>query len=104
MASGAATPATPTSAHRKKIADVAPPLIVGVLVIAGWEAFCRGFAIPSYLFPAPSQIATVFVSDAPALMKALWVTLRVTLIALTLAVVIGSAVAFRFVQSPLIER
>src|SRR6266478_6637949 len=100
MASSAATSAvqnstsqnsaSQTSTSRKTIADIAPPLVVGVLVIAGWEAFCRGFAIPSYLFPAPSQIATVFVSDAPMLMKALWVTLRVTLIALTLAVVFGS--------------
>ena len=62
------------------------------------------FAIPSYLFPAPSQIATTFVADAPALMRALWVTLRVTLIALALAVVIGAAIAFLFVQSPIIER
>jgi len=54
-----------------------------VLVIAGWEAFCRGFAIPSYLFPAPSQIASVFVSDAPAADEGPMVTLRVTLIALT---------------------
>ncbi len=98
MASGAAT------SSRKKIADIAPPLVVGVLVIAGWEAFCRVFSIPSYLFPAPSQIAQAFVSDAPMLMRALWVTLRVTLIALGLAVVIGAAVAFLFVQSPIIER
>ncbi len=98
MASGA------TTARWNKIANFAPPLVVGVLVIAGWEAFCRVFSIPSYLFPAPSQIASVFVSDAPVLMKSLWVTLRVTLIALGLSVVIGSAVAFLFVQSPMIER
>src|SRR4030081_2420341 len=104
MASSAAPSATQNLGNRKKIANILPPLVVGVLVIAGWEAFCRGFAIPSYLFPAPSQIAMVFVSDAPMLMKALWVTLRVTLIALALAVVIGSAVAFLFVQSPIIER
>jgi len=91
-------------AVRKKLADVLPPLAVGVLVIAGWEAFCRVFAIPSYLFPTPSEIATTFVADAPVLMGALWVTLRVTLIALALAVVIGAAVAFLFVQSPMIER
>jgi NitT/TauT family transport system permease protein len=91
-------------AIRKKIADLAPPLVVGVLVIAGWEAGCRAFGIPSYLFPAPSQIASTFVSDAPALLRALWVTLRVTLIALGLAVVIGATIAFLFVQSPIIER
>jgi NitT/TauT family transport system permease protein len=92
------------ASSRKRIADILPPLIVGVLVIGGWEAGCRIFSIPSYLFPAPSQIASVFVSDTPVLMRALWVTLRVTLIALSLSVVIGSAVAFLFVQSPIIER
>jgi NitT/TauT family transport system permease protein len=86
------------------IADKAPPLVVGVLVIAGWEACCRLFAIPSYLFPAPSLIAATFVHDAPVLLHALWVTLRVTLIALALAVMIGAAIAFLFVQSPIIER
>jgi NitT/TauT family transport system permease protein len=89
---------------RKKIADVAPPLVVGVLMLGGWEATCRAFAIPSYLLPSPSEIATSFVEDAPALLHALWITLRVTFIALALSVVIGTAVAFMFVQSPIIER
>src|SRR5262245_12939898 len=91
-------------AVRKKLAVILPPLAVGVLVIVAWEAFCRAFAIPSYLFPSPSEIATTFVTDAPALMRALWVTLRVTLVALALAIVIGTAIAFLFVQSPIIER
>ena len=45
------------SASGKKIADILPPLVVGVLVLAGWEACCRFFAIPSYLVPAPSEKA-----------------------------------------------
>ena len=73
-------------------------------VLAGWEALCRALAIPSYLVPMPSLVAQTLVADAPALVHALWVTLRVTLIALALAVTIGAAVAFLFVQSPIIER
>jgi len=91
-------------AARKTLGDIAPPLAVGLIVIAAWEAACRAFGIPSYLFPAPSQIASTFVTDAPALLRALWVTLRVTLVALALAVTIGTAIAFLFVQSPTIER
>src|SRR4051812_43836346 len=91
-------------AIQKAIADYGPPVIVGVVVIAGWEAFCRVFAVPSYLFPTPSLISTTFVQDAPTLIHALWVTLRVTLIALALSVVIGATIAFLFVQSPIIER
>ncbi len=54
-----------------------PPLAVGVLVIAGLGGVLPRYSrIPSYLFPAPSQIATTFVADAPVLMRALWVTLK----------------------------
>jgi NitT/TauT family transport system permease protein len=86
------------------IADKAPPLVVGVLVIAGWEAACRLFGIPSYLVPSPGLIASTLARDAPTLIHALGMTLRVTLIALALAVAIGTSIAFLFVQSPIIER
>jgi NitT/TauT family transport system permease protein len=92
------------SASGKKIADVLPPLVVGVALLSGWELCCRGFGIPSYLLPAPSEIATTFFGNAPALLHALLITMRVTLIALALSVTIGTAVAFLFVQSPIIER
>src|SRR6266568_3177987 len=92
------------SASRKKAADIVPPLAVGVLMLIAWETFCRALAIPPYLFPMPSVIAKTLVADAPALLHALWVTLRVTLIALALAVTIGATIAFLFVQNKVIER
>jgi NitT/TauT family transport system permease protein len=92
------------SASRKKFADALPPLLVGVVILAGWEACCRFFAIPSYLIPAPSLIAKTLALNAPDLLHALWITLRVTFIALALSIVIGTAIAFVFVQSPIIER
>jgi NitT/TauT family transport system permease protein len=92
------------SASGKKISDILPPVVVGVLVLAGWEGCCRIFAIPSYLVPTPSEIALTFVADAPALLHALMITLRVTFIALALSISIGTAIAFLFVQSPIIER
>jgi NitT/TauT family transport system permease protein len=88
----------------RKMADILPPFVVGVLVLAGWQACCRAFAVPSYLVPAPSDVLTTFVANAPSLLHALLITLRVTLIALALSIVIGTAVAFLFVQSPIIER
>src|ERR1700761_7800780 len=81
-----------------------PPFVVGAIIIAAWEAGCRIFAIPAYLFPAPSAIAQAIVNDTPGLMRALWSTLKVALIALGLATAIGSALAFLFVQNKLIER
>ena len=78
--------------------------MVGILFLVGWEACCWIFRIPSYLVPSPTLIAKTFVADAPSLLHALWVTLRVTLIALALSIGIGTAIAFLFVQSPIIER
>ncbi|MBD8907878.1 ABC transporter permease subunit [Methylorubrum zatmanii] len=81
-----------------------PPLLVGIAVLSLWEVACRGFAIPDYLFPAPSVIAASLVQNGPDLMRALWSTIRVTLIAFALSTVLGTAVAFLFVQSRFIER
>jgi NitT/TauT family transport system permease protein len=86
------------------LTDIAPPFVVGLIMLAVWEMACRVFAIPAYLFPAPSMIAQSIVADVPGLLRALWSTLRVALVALALATLIGSAVAFLFVQSRLIER
>lgn len=86
------------------LADVLPPLVVGMIILAAWEAACRLFAIPAYLFPAPSAIAHSIVADVPGLMRALWSTLKVALIALGLATTIGCIVAFLFVQNRMIER
>lgn len=81
-----------------------PPLVVGVAVLSLWEGACRGFAIPEYLFPAPSVIAASLVQNGPDLLRALWSTMRVTLIAFALSTVLGTLVAFLFVQSRFIER
>ena len=91
-------------ANNKKIADALPPVVVGVLILALWELSCWLFNVPSYLLPAPSLIVKTFILNAPALLHSLWVTLRVTLIALALSVSIGTAIALLFVQSPIIER
>jgi NitT/TauT family transport system permease protein len=90
--------------NNTKTADVLPPLVVGFLILAVWELCCRLFDVPSYLVPTPSLIVNTFVANAPALLHSLWVTLRVTLIALALSVSIGTAIALVFVQSPVIER
>lgn len=86
------------------ISELLPPLTVGVMTLAVWELACRALTVPSYLFPAPSAIAHSFIIDVPGLIHALWSTLRVALVALGLATVIGSLIAFLFVQNKLIER
>lgn len=79
------------------------PLGVGVLILVVWEASCAYWEVPKYLFPAPSDIASSFADGWPVLLHGLWSTLKVTLIAFAVSVVLGTLIAFLFVQSKLIE-
>ena len=85
-------------------ATIVPPLATGLVVLSLWEAACRIFAVPAYLFPMPSAIAAELAADWPQLLLALLSTMKVTLAAFALAVVIGVLTAFLFVQSQAIER
>ncbi len=82
---------------------IAAPLGVGIALFVLWEVGFRLAAVPVYLFPKPSDIFTSFVNNGPSLFRALLVTLRVTLQAFAAAVIIGTLVAFMFVQSRAIE-
>jgi len=79
------------------------PLAVGLLMVALWEIACRAANVPIYLFPKPSDIAAKLVADWPSLFKALLMTMRVALQAFAAAIVIGTLIAFIFVQSRLVE-
>ncbi len=83
---------------------VLPPLVVGLIVLGVWEGACRAYAIPAFLFPAPSAIGSALLANGPELLRALIRTLRVTLLAFGLSALIGTLVAFVFVQSRFIER
>lgn len=91
-------------ARSPRVQAIVPPVVVGILVVGLWEVVCRSFAIPDYLFPAPSVIAASLWRNGPDLLRALWSTLRVTLIAFLFSIVLGTLVAFLFVQSRFIER
>lgn len=79
------------------------PLLVGVAALLVWQLLCTAYAVPIYLFPKPTDIWSSFAANLPELMRALSVTLIVTLQAFVLAVVVGTAIAFVFNQSRLVE-
>jgi len=81
----------------------AAPIIVGAILVGGWELACRHWQVPVFLFPKPSDIANSLMGDAPTLLRALWVTMRITFQAFFCAVVLGTLIAFLFVQSRFLE-
>ena len=100
-------PPDPPSARRRPGANkwlrAAAPLIVGVLVLAGWEAAVWALEVPTYVAPAPSAVLQTLRAEAPALAHARLVTLRTMLVALAAAVVGGVGLAVLFTVSPAVE-
>jgi NitT/TauT family transport system permease protein len=81
----------------------AAPALFGIFLLVMWQALCTALKVPIYLVPKPSDIAATLFSDGPSLLRALGVTLKITFLSFALAVVLGVAAAFLFVQSKLIE-
>lgn len=79
------------------------PLAGGVFFIAIWEGLVRYFEVPRFVLPAPSMIVVALFDDFPTLMFSLWVTLKITLSAFAVALLLGVAVAILFAQSRFFE-
>jgi NitT/TauT family transport system permease protein len=82
---------------------IGAPLLIGVIVLGGWEALVKIREIPWYILPAPSVIAETLVRDWDLLFPSLLATLRVTVLALLVAVVGGFSLAVLFASARWIE-
>ena len=81
----------------------APVLLFASLVVI-WEAACRGFAIPSYFLPPPSEIARAAMENWPVLLASAWNTLAMALLALLVSSVLACSVALIVALNETIER
>jgi hypothetical protein len=87
----------------ERLAKWAAPLAVGVLVVVLWHVLVKVLDVPKFLVPGPLVVLQTLVADWSLLVASLLVTLKITFGALVLAVVVGTAVAFLFVQSRWVE-
>ncbi|MCD6666671.1 ABC transporter permease [Hydrogenophaga bisanensis] len=88
---------------RRKVQRVVYPLMVGLVLLGIWQGLVTGLQLPAYLVPSPTLVMQTLVTDWSALGMALWVTLKITLLAFALATLTGVLISFLFVQSKLIE-
>ena len=75
---------------------ILPPLILGLLLLGGWEAAVDVLAIPTYLLPGPVVIARTLVADWQTLAESWWITMSIALAALAAAVVLGVGLSVLF--------
>lgn len=79
------------------------PVVIGLVTLAAWEFAVRRNGIPPYILPGPLLIGQTLVADWGTLSGSLWITLRITFLALAAAVVVGVTLAVLFTQSKWLE-
>lgn len=93
----------PRTSTAEKVLRIAVPIGMLVLAIVAWHFTVVLNNIPKYILPTPYDVALSLWNDWPTLLPALLVTLRITFLALLLALVGGVAMAIILVQSKWIE-
>lgn len=88
---------------RQRLLEGLAPVLVGLLLLAAWQAWCTLASVPEYLVPSPGRIARTLWTDRVLLADAWVATVKVALAALAFAVVLGTATAFVMVQSRALE-
>jgi len=79
------------------------PVLVLVLVVAGWHVVVQVFAIPPFVLPGPGLVLGTLIADGGLLGQSLLVTLTTTFEGFLLAAIGGIGLAVLFSQSRLIE-
>ncbi len=79
------------------------PTLVVVLTVYGWDRVVALNHIPHYILPSPGLVVQTLISDWGTLFPSMLVTLKITLMALTVAVLGGVALAILFTQSKFFE-
>ena len=87
----------------ERILSVAIPIFMVILAIAGWQAHITFNQVPRYIMPAPLDVVTALWTDWGTLAPSLLVTLRITFLALGIALLGGVGLAIVLVQSKWIE-
>lgn len=76
-----------------RLADIAAPVALALLLLAVWEVACRALAVPAYFLPPPSAVARALIDHGPLLAASAWNTLWMALQALALAAAAAASLA-----------
>ena len=87
----------------EKILRIVIPFIMVALAIGLWQLHITVNEVPRYIMPAPGDVIAALYTDWGTLSPSLLVTLRITFLALAIALVGGVGLAIILVQSKWIE-
>jgi NitT/TauT family transport system permease protein len=93
----------PQASAAERTLRIAIPIAMLLLLIGVWQVYVTVAAVPHYILPSPWRITQALYTDWPVLLPGLYVTLKITFIALGIALVGGVALAVLMAQSRWIE-
>ena len=85
------------------VARWALPLLVVLLTVWGWNWFSNSTQTPGLIFPEPARVWARLLADHQMLFALILVTLKITFLALGIAIVGGVLLAILFMQSRFAE-
>jgi len=90
-------------ATSRRVTRIVAPIGVALLVLIAWQVLVNAYDVPRYIVPSPLVVLQALVEDWALLWRSLLVTLKITLGAFALAVVLGTLIAVLFAQSRWLE-
>jgi NitT/TauT family transport system permease protein len=97
-------PLSPSQRFARAASDYAPPALITIGILIGWELGIDLLRIPSFLLPKPSAVAVEFFRLWKIVLPHMWITLFEATVGLILAGVISIVLAVGIVHFKLIER
>lgn len=95
--------ALPRTSTNEKLLRIIVPLAALAGFVVLWQLFVSIREVPTYILPGPIDAIRALFTDSATLWPALWVTLRITFMALGVALVGGVVLAIIIVQSRWLE-
>ncbi|MCM2473285.1 ABC transporter permease [Rhizobium sp. CG5] len=96
-------PQTFFTRYGETLLSIAVPVGVVAVLILIWHIGVLVSGVPQYILPGPVAVAGALIKDWGTLAPALWVTTKITLASLALALIGGGGMAICLVQSKWIE-
>lgn len=87
----------------EKVLRIVIPIAMLALAIGLWQFHITVNQVPRYIMPSPGDVVMALYTDWPTLYPSLLVTLRITFLALAIALIGGVGIAIILVQSKWIE-
>lgn len=86
-------------ARRRKIVSTAVPLGTAAALILLWQLGVKAFGVPTYVAPAPSDVAVAFVEKFDILLMNFWPTLMESVAGFAVGNIVAILIAVAFVHS-----